>query len=107
MPTLRLPGVNVGEVHLHERETGRTEGVAKSETRMTVCPGIHDHPGHFTAPRMYLVDELPFAVRLVVTKLHPERGGHRREVGHNVRQRRRPVDRRLPRAEKIEVGPVE
>src|SRR3954454_19591418 len=107
-----LARVHVRHVHLHDRHVRARDRVPQRHRRVRVGAGVQHHaddvPGGVAAARLlHPVDELALVVALpglhlqaVAVRLLPAEGLH-------VRQRRRPVDRRLPGAQQVQVRAVE
>src|SRR5690349_15711892 len=64
VPSLRLPRVDVAEMHFDERDRCARECVANRKTCMRVGTCIHQRAIHLAAPRVNDVDHLAFAVVL-------------------------------------------
>src|SRR5580704_7356584 len=92
---------------LDERHRHRGERVADRETRVAVRARVHQRTRRRSAHAMDRVDQVAFPVVLGEIDVDRELATDARQSPLDVRQRRRPVDRRFSRAEEIQAGAVE
>ena len=107
MPSLRLTGIHVRQVYLDKRQIRGRQCVAEGDAGVCVRPRIdHDTVGN-PAPRVQLVDERPFTIRLKSPHLSAEVGRHCTAPRDDLVEGHGAVDRRFTGAEQIEIGTVQ
>ena len=104
----RLAGVDVGQVHFHERQIHRHQGIAQGDAGVGVGTRVDDDGVHCLDRRLLdAVHQGAFVVGLeagqAVTKDHRLAGQRRLDGGEALVA----VNPRLPVAEQVEIGTVD
>src|SRR5258708_26115604 len=99
--------INVGEVHLDDRQGGGVERIEYGDRGVREGAGIEDDAVCGLPRLVNPVDQLAFVVRLAEIHDEVERSGTFEACLLDVRQRLMAVDFRLAQAEQVEVRSVE
>src|SRR6185503_11947126 len=107
VPALRLAGVDVGDVHFDERHLYADERVPQREAGVRVRAGVHERSLHPATHRLNRVDERALAVVLRKLDVDAQLLRYLAQALLHVRERGASIELRLPRAQQIEIGPVQ
>src|SRR5262249_21618344 len=90
-----------------ERHRDGRQRVAYREARVRVRAGVDHYAIHLASQAMNGVDDLAFAIVLREADLRADLVADRTQRPLDVRERLASIQRRLARAEEIEIGPVD
>ena len=102
-----LPGVDVGQMHLHAGQADGGDGVPQSHAGVGVGGGVEHHPVTPGAGVVEGVHQSAFVVGLEEFQLHPQLPSFLQQPAVDGFQGVLPVNSLFPDAQKIQVGAVD